>query len=154
MKPSVIKSLVFQTAGLLAASTALALAVNAFSPAGLAVTRALTLHELDGRYIAAEEAKARHEAGQSLFLDARRTELFERGHIAGALNLPVDDFDQRFIAMADWMPKQADIVIYCDGRSCSLGRLLADKLAAVGYAHIVVFHDGWSGWKQRGWPTE
>lgn len=154
MKSGVIKPLVSQTVGLLAATTVLALGVNAISPVGIAITRALTLRELDSRYITAEEAKARHDAGQSLFLDARRAELFERGHIAGALNLPTDEFDQRFIAMADWMPKQADIVIYCDGRSCSLGRLLTDKLATLGYTRVVIFHDGWSGWKQRGWPME
>ncbi len=154
MKPGVIKSLVAQTAGLLAASTALALAVNVFSPAGLAVTRALTLHELDARYVTAEETKARHEAGQSLFLDARRPELFARGHIAGAQNLPADEFGERFTAIAGWLPKEAELVVYCDSKSCSLSRQLADKLAEAGYERVVIFRDGWVAWKERGWAAE
>jgi rhodanese-related sulfurtransferase len=143
-----------QTSGLLGAATVLALLVNAFSPVGLSVTRALTLRELDARYITAEETKTRHEAGQSIFLDARRAELFERGHVAGAQSLPTDEFDNRIVDMASWMPKEAEIVIYCDGKSCGLGRQLADKLGAMGYTRIVIFRDGWKAWKERAWPVE
>lgn len=154
MKHGAFKSLVLQTAGLLAASTVLALAVNAVSPRGLALTRALTPHELDARYITAEEARARHEAGQSLFLDARPPALYGRGHIAGAQNLPADEFARRFTEMAVWLPKEAELVLYCDTRSCSLSRQLADKLAEAGYARVVIFRDGWVVWKERGWPAE
>jgi rhodanese-related sulfurtransferase len=148
------KSLIMQVVSILAVTTLLALAANALSPLGISVTRALTLRELDARYITAEETKARHEAGQSLFLDARRAEHFARGHIAGAQSIPGDEFDQRFVDMAAWLPKEAEIVIYCDGKSCGLGRQVADKLAPLGYTRIVIFRDGWAGWKERGWPVE
>ena len=154
MKRNALKSFVFQTAGLLAASTALAVAVNAVSPRGLAVTRALTPHELDARYITAEEARAKHEAGQSLFLDARPPALYARGHIAGAQNLPTDEFGERFTTMAAWLPKEAELVVYCDTKSCSLSRQLADKLAEAGYERIVIYRDGWVVWKERGWAAE
>ena len=143
-----------QTVVLLAASTALALTVNAFSPVGLAVTRPLTLRELDPRYISAEETKARHDGGQSLFLDARRPELFARGHIAGAQNLPVDEFGDRFAAMGGWLPKETEMVVYCDGKSCALSRQLAEKLVEVGCTRVLIFRDGWTVWKERGWAAE
>lgn len=149
-----MKRLIIQTAGLLVATTVLALTVNAFSPVGLVVTRALTLRELDARYITVEETKARHDAGQSLFLDARRPELFARGHIAGAQNLPTDEFGERFTTMAGWLPKEAELVLYCDTKSCSLSRQLADKLKEAGYERVVIFRDGWVVWKERGWATE
>jgi len=143
-----------QVIEVLATTTLLALAVNAVSPVGIAVTRALTLRELDARYISAEETRQRHEAGQSLFLDARRAEHFARGHIAGAQSLPADEFDQRFVEMAAWLPREAEIVVYCDGKSCGSSRQVADKLMALGYTRIGIFRDGWAGWKERGWPIE
>jgi rhodanese-related sulfurtransferase len=149
-----MKAIVIQTTVLLAATTVLALAVNAVSPVGLAVTRALTLRELDARYITAEETKAHHDAGQSLFLDARRPELFAKGHIAGAQNLPTDEFGERFATMAGWLPKEAELVLYCDTKSCALSRQLADKLKEAGYERVVIFRDGWVVWKEREWPKE
>ena len=149
-----MKRIIVQTTGLLAATTILALTVNAFSPVGLPVTRALTLRELDARYITAEETKTRDDAGQSLYLDARRPELFARGHIAGAQNLPTDEFGERFATMAGWLPKEAELVIYCDMKSCALSRQLADKLGEAGYGRVVIFRDGWVAWKERGWAAE
>lgn len=149
-----MKRILIQTTVLLAATTVLALAVNAVSPVGLSVTRALTLRELDARYITAEETKERHDAGQSLFLDARRPELFGKGHIAGAQNLPTDEFGERFATMAGWLPKEAELVIYCDMKSCALSRQLADKLKEAGYERVVIFRDGWVMWKERGWAAE
>ncbi len=154
MKPFGIKSLLLQAVPIIAVTTLLGLAVNAVSPVGLAVTRALTLRELDARYITAEETKARHEGGQSLFLDARLADNFARGHIAGARNIPADEFDQRFVEMANWLPKEAEVVIYCDGKSCGSSRQAADKLAPMGYTRVSIFRDGWAGWKDRGWPVE
>jgi rhodanese-related sulfurtransferase len=148
------KTIAFQSLSILAVTTLLALAVNAVSPVGLSVTRALTLRELDARYITAEETKTRHEAGQSLFLDARRAENFARGHIAGAQNIPGDEFDQRFVEMANWLPKETEVVVYCDGKSCGSSRQVADKLAPLGYTRITIFRDGWAGWKERAWPSE
>jgi len=149
-----LRSVITQTAGLLAAATLVALAANALSPAGIPVTRALTLRELDPRYLTFEETLARHHAGQTMFLDARRTEMFERGHIPGAQSLPADEFDNRFATMAAWLPKEADMVIYCDGKSCSLARQLADKLATVGCTRVSIFRDGWTGWQNHSGPIE
>ena len=154
MTYNALKSVVSQATGLLAVSTVLALTVNAVSPRGLAVTRALTPHELDARYISAAEARAKHEAGQSLFLDARPPALYGRGHIAGAQNLPTDEFGERFTSIAAWLPKEAELVVYCDTKSCSLSRQLADKLAEAGYERVVIFRDGWAVWKDRGWRAE
>jgi rhodanese-related sulfurtransferase len=154
MIPARLRPVITQTAGLLTASTLIALTANILSPAGIPVTRALTLRELDARYLTFEETLARHQAGQTMFLDARRTEHFERGHLPGAQSLPADEFDNRFEAIAAWLPKEAELVIYCEGKSCSLGRQLADKLATVGYSRVFIFRDGWAGWLAGHGPAE
>ncbi|MBI5393914.1 MAG: rhodanese-like domain-containing protein [Verrucomicrobia bacterium] len=154
MTAGILRRLMQETVGLLAVTTALALAVNAFSPRGIAVTRPLTLRELDARYLTAEETKARFDGGQTIFVDARRPDHFVRGHAAGALNLPAEEFMQRYIGLANWLPRETDIVVYCMGRGCYESRLLADRLAAVGYTRLWIFRDGWKAWQARGWPTE
>jgi rhodanese-related sulfurtransferase len=154
MSATITRRLAAETCGLLAAATALALAVNAFSPRSLTLTRPLTLRELDPRYITAEESKARFDGGQTVFVDARRADHFARGHVAGALNLPAEEFFTRYVALANWLPREADIVVYCMGRGCYESRLLADKLGSVGYKRLWVFRDGWKTWQERGWAAE
>ena len=154
MKKGTIKIAAVQVLAIMAATSVVSLTANALSPAGLSIQRALTLRELDARFLTLEEAKARFDAGQSIFLDARRSDQFERGRIAGALSLPADQFDNRFLELATALPREVELVIYCDGRSCALGHQVADKLAAAGYSQIRIFRDGWPGWKAQGWPTE
>jgi ArsR family transcriptional regulator len=149
-----VRRLAAEAGGILAAATALALAVNTLSPNGLPVTRPLTLRDLDARYLTAQETKARFDAGQTIFLDARRPDEFGMGHIAGALNFPAEEFTQRFIGLAGWLPKEADIVIYCGAPDCHLARQLADRLAAVGYQQLRIFYHGWREWQARQWPAE
>jgi rhodanese-related sulfurtransferase len=154
MTAGIMRRLVMETGVVLAAATVLALAVNTVSPRGIALTRPLSLRELDARFIPAEEAKARFDGGQTLFVDARRPDHFVRGHVAGALNLPAEEFMQRYVGLASWLPREADIVIYCTGRGCHESRMLADRLALVGHKRILIFRDGWQAWQSRGWPIE
>ena len=154
MSTSILRRLAVETCGLLVAATALALTANAFSPRGIVVTRPLALRDLDPRYITAEEIKARFDEGRTVFVDARRSAEITRGRIAGALNVPAEEFTQRYVGLANWLPREADIVVYCMGRGCYESRLLADKLGAVGYKRLWVFRDGWKAWLARVWPTE
>jgi rhodanese-related sulfurtransferase len=143
-----------EAAAILLGAGALGLASNALSPRGLAVTRPLTLSELDARYLTAEEARARFDAGQTIFLDVRRAQSFAAGHVAGALNLPAEEFTKRFPEFAPMLPRETEIVIYCDSRRCELSRQMADRLGRLGYRSVRIFYHGWEEWKQRGWPVE
>ncbi len=149
-----IRRLAAEAATILLAAGALGLAINALSPRGIAITRPLTLRELDERYLTAEEARARFDAGQTIFLDVRRAKLFGRGHIAGALNLPAEEFTKRFPEFAPMLPRETEIVIYCDSKHCELSRQVAGQLTQLGYRSVRIFYHGWDEWSPRGWPTE
>jgi rhodanese-related sulfurtransferase len=140
----------------LSVATGLGLAVNAFSPRGIAVTRPLPLHELDARYITTDEAKARFDAGRAIFVDARKPEEFARGHVFGALNLPLETFPASYARKAAVLPREVEIVVYCGGIDCAESRELANRLQQVGYSRdrLKVFRGGWTEWKARGWPAE
>lgn len=154
MKPGIAQRLAVEAAAILVAAGALGLVFNALSPRGIAITRPLTLRELDERYLTAEETHARFDAGQTIFLDVRRAKLFGGGHIAGALNLPAEEFTKRFAEFAPMLPRETEIVIYCDSRRCELSRQVADLLTQLGYRSVKIFYHGWDEWSQRGWPTE
>jgi rhodanese-related sulfurtransferase len=154
MKPGVARRLSAEAAAILVAAGALGLAFNALSPRGLAVLRPLTLRELDARYLTAEETRARLDAGQTIFLDVRRAKLFAAGRVAGALNLPAEEFTKRFAEFAAALPRETEIVIYCDSKRCELSRHVADQLGPLGYRSVKIFYHGWDEWKQRGWPAE
>jgi rhodanese-related sulfurtransferase len=150
-----MKQLLHESLALLAFATGAALAFNAFSPAGIAVTRALPLRELDDRFLSDEEAKARYDAGRTIFVDARKPDEFARGCIEGALSLSVESFAARYDAVARLLPREADLVVYCGGVDCAQSRALADRLELAGHPRerVRIFRGGWKAWAARGWPA-
>ncbi len=96
-----------------------------------------------------------HAAG-ALFLDARRTDAYEAGHIAGARSIPVweHDADARIEALRDsGIPLDKDLVIYCSGATCEDSAHLAEKLALAGFFKLSLYKDGFPDWEKRGWPV-
>jgi rhodanese-related sulfurtransferase len=92
-----------------------------------------------------------------LFLDARRTSVFEQGHIAGARSFPVweADVDERVTHLYDERgndPKLASqpIVVYCSGGDCEDSHMLAQKLWGVQFNNVYVYKDGFPDWEKRG----
>ncbi len=70
------------------------------------------------------------------------------GHIAGALNLPVEDFPARM----DVIPPGRDVVLVCltDKRSARA----ADLLAGAGRRNLSVLRGGMKEWTEAGLPSE
>lgn len=102
-----------------------------------------------------DEAREKFFSGGAVFLDARPPELYQEGHIRGALNVPLAEFDQRIDTILTELPaEEALIVTYCDGEDCDLSAHLALKLKEIGYENVRVLHNGWSAWKSRQLPFE
>lgn len=68
---------------------------------------------------------------KALVLDVRTDEEFNARHIEGAVNIPVDDLQQRLAELPD---KKRPIIVYCrsGGRSARAEKLLT----AAGYTHV------------------
>jgi protein-disulfide isomerase/rhodanese-related sulfurtransferase len=92
---------------------------------------------------------------QTLFIDVRPANDFQSGHIPGALNMPIDSFEQQW----NHIPKNKTIVLYQGGESggdiCafsrSAGRILLTQ--GFGYSMVNVYQDGLAGWKKAGLPV-
>jgi rhodanese-related sulfurtransferase len=101
-----------------------------------------------------EEAKDKFLTGAAVFIDARTPELYQEGHIQGALNLPIAEFDQMADKVLMDFPENALIVTYCDGEDCTLSAELALKLKEIGYENVRVLHNGWSVWESHHLPSQ
>jgi rhodanese-related sulfurtransferase len=92
----------------------------------------------------------------ALFLDARRTSVFEDGHIAGSRSFSVweADIDDKVNALfnerSDPREQNLPIVIYCSGGACEDSHMLAQKLWAIQFNNVYVYKDGFPDWQNRG----
>lgn len=100
-----------------------------------------------------------HQQG-ALFLDARRSSVYEEGHIAGARPFSVweADVDDKVMQLFDERPDPAQqnqpIVIYCSGGACEDSHMLAQKLWGIQFNNVYVYKDGYPDWVTRGGPTK
>lgn len=67
----------------------------------------------------------------ALVLDVRTDEEFKAHHIEGAVNIPVDDLEQRLAELPD---KKRTIIVYC--KSGGRSSRAAQFLASAGYTQV------------------
>lgn len=81
-----------------------------------------------------------------ILIDARSPTLYERGHIAGAVNLPHARIDEP--ALAAW-PDDTLFVAYCAGPHCNGAARAALNLARCGRS-VKIMAGGVTGWLDEG----
>lgn len=126
---------------------------NALSPKGVPLITPPKKAPNPDEFIALEKARELWDSG-GFFLDARSPEDFEAGHIANALNLPVEAFDEHFVKLAPMLPPDAPVIIYCDGEDCELSHRLAARLKESGFTDVHMLFNGWTVWRKAGFPAE
>ena len=91
-----------------------------------------------------------------LFLDARRTSVYEQGHIPNARPFSVweSDIDDKvrklFDERSDPRDQEKPIVIYCSGGDCEDSHMLAQKLWGIQFNNVYVYKDGFPDWQKHG----
>jgi rhodanese-related sulfurtransferase len=104
--------------------------------------------------ISLAEAKKLFVENRAIFIDARSSEAYATGHIAGALSLPGDDAEQQFIEATENISSDTMIITYCDGETCNLSHNLALFLLDMGFSNVRVLINGWTVWVKRNLPVE
>jgi uncharacterized membrane protein YdjX (TVP38/TMEM64 family)/rhodanese-related sulfurtransferase len=86
-----------------------------------------------------------------LVLDVRTSEDFigEQGHISGAVNIPVEELQQRMAELGDHLEQPVAIVCRTDKRSVKAALLLTEE----GFADVHVVHGGMTKWIEAGLPV-
>ena len=162
-----LKKLAQETSLLLGVAVVLAIIVNYFSPAGIALVGqwdtsrgVITAHAKNDVVAGKLEiedvtiAKQIHNSGDVLFVDARSRDNYDDGHIPGAVSMPIGEFDNLIDSFIDQHSEDQAIVTYCSGRTCADSHNLAQLLMDFGFTDVRVFIDGFPGWEAEGHPIE
>lgn len=104
--------------------------------------------------ITLEEAKQAFDNQSATFIDSRKMESYEAAHIPGAFKIELHDFSTRDPQVLMLVPRDSNIIVYCNGGNCDESVKVAEMLNNSGYKKVYVLHDGLPGWKAMGWPTE
>ena len=95
-----------------------------------------------------------YDAGVATFVDARSPEEYAEGHISGAQSIPFDEVFKNPDRMKALVTHGRPIIVtYCGGGECDLSRNLAFSLIDAGHKKVLVFLEGFPGWKDSGAPV-
>jgi rhodanese-related sulfurtransferase len=108
----------------------------------------------DLQEISAEAVMHLIENNMVIIIDARSHNQFMKGHIPGALNLPVSNLRKTSILDLSLLEKSKIIVIYSSLSSSSVLSELALKYLKKGFKNIFVYKDGIENWMESGYPVE
>ena len=98
-------------------------------------------------------AKSLHDQGL-IFIDVRRVEDFNNGHIPGSKNLPVSG--ERFTQenLIGLVKKDHGVVFYCNGIHCKGSSIASERAVSWGWSQVHYYREGWPEWKGAGLPIE
>ncbi len=91
------------------------------------------------------------EKGKYTLVDSRPLPRAQEGSIPTAVNIPYPAFDK----MIDKLPKDKNalLIFYCSGVTCSMSPKSAAKAEQLGYTNVKVYHDGMPGWSKRNYAV-
>jgi len=171
MGASRLASLLLRSAAIVAAGSALGLALNAAGPhrvplgtpvyaAAASGTAACGAGEAEGApsaqihaRISVADAVGACNACSAGFVDARGADAFAHGHISGAVHLPPQGHPDEAAALAE-LRHFRTIVVYDDAGGCRLARPVADRLRAQGFADVRLLDMTFTDWTATGGPAE
>jgi rhodanese-related sulfurtransferase len=98
--------------------------------------------------VTVDQARAWGET--AIWVDARPDDEFARDHVAGALSLNEDRWNEllpQFLAV--WSPEKK-IVVYCSSLSCNASREVARRLRKEAQlSEVFVLEGGWEAWRKK-----
>lgn len=97
------------------------------------------------KYITSDDLKKQMEVEKFIMIDVRQNTEFTTGHLAGAINIFLDDLEKKRRSI----PLGKNILIYDDN---SLGAFKgAVRLFDLGFSNTLVLSDGLDRWKNKGY---
>ncbi|CAH1191605.1 Thiosulfate sulfurtransferase GlpE [Paenibacillus sp. JJ-223] len=88
------------------------------------------INNLDGvQTLTMDEVMEKVNRESIVLVDLRPKEEFEMGHIPGAISMPMDQLD----SMMRELPKDAEVIAYCQGPVCAYSALAVQKLQQEGF---------------------
>jgi 3-mercaptopyruvate sulfurtransferase SseA len=98
------------------------------------------------------ETQALWHDASTLFVDVRSAADYDCGHIAGAISLPWEEFEQRLPELKPRLERARTLVVYCKSVDCGKSLWSALSLRNAGLPQAKIYPDGWNEWYNRGLP--
>ena len=102
--------------------------------------------------VALEDVK--EMTGRVILVDARSQEIYNDGHLPGAVSLPLGELDQLLPTFMDKYPTASSLILYCSGYGCTDSFDMALVLLEKGYRDVMLFEGGYPRWRDAGLPVE
>lgn len=123
---------------------------------GVAESRLAELKEIardlpgrrNGNVVSRDEIKELLK-GKAILLDVRPRQEFEAGHLRGAINIPIDELQDRLSEL----PRDRQVITYCRGEYCLFADEAAELLRANGF-DVARLEGGWPEWQSEGRPVQ
>jgi len=102
--------------------------------------------------IGLKELKSKIDGGEIFGLvEVSNTEDFKKGHIPGAVNIPLNFFGE---TANKKFRKYEQIVVYCQETFFSVGISAARILQRLGFSNVLLFRGGKEAWEKAGYLME
>ena len=89
-----------------------------------------------------------------IFIDVRRVEDFNNGHIPGASHLAVNSENFTAENLSAIVKKDQAVIFYCNGVNCKGSSIASEKAVAWGWSKVLYYREGWPQWKEAGLAVE
>jgi len=85
-----------------------------------------------------------------VFVDARKSDAFQTGHIEGARHIPYSFVEPLSKETLDRLRDSKSIIVYCNREDSEASKLLAGELAQAGINGVAYLEKGFTGWVKAG----
>ncbi|MFN0016612.1 MAG: rhodanese-like domain-containing protein [Pirellulaceae bacterium] len=140
--------------GILATGIAMALLWHSLAPTGFfrnADAIAIVKWGVFSRqlpHIGFQELDELIEKKHAIVIDARYEENYVLGHIPSAISVPVHISPTALQEFAKKVPKDKQVVVYCQSDGCPYDEQIGAQLHMAGINNVTLFQGGWKEWKQ------
>ncbi len=94
------------------------------------------------------------EAGKIVVVDVRQTDVYNLGHLPGALSFPLSEFDQVIDRFRSRVKAEDPVLVYCSGVTCHDSHSFGSRLVEMGFSQVYVYAGGLSEWEEMGFEVE
>lgn len=94
------------------------------------------------------------DSGQVVLVDVRRPDMYDLGHLPGALSFPLSEWDRIIQRFQETVKKDASLLLYCSGVTCRDSHKFGTKLMEMGYTDVSVYAGGYTEWQEMGFEVE
>ena len=95
--------------------------------------------------------------GENIFIDARNDDLFEAGHIPGAIQCDHYQLEDYIDEVIDYAYEATKVIVYCNGGDCTDSIYVCRDLVEdwdVPFDAVYLYEGGWKEWQAREQPVE